>query len=89
MSHGDLLAAADLAGFDILVTGDQNSVHQNNLRGRRLALVVLSTTHWPTIRANPLPVLEAVERAKPGSYATVTLPRAKLRRRPPLYDGIT
>jgi hypothetical protein len=65
------------------VTGDQNIEHQNNLYGRRLALVVLSTIHWPTIRANPLPVLEAVERATPGSYAVVMLPRAKLRRRPP------
>ena len=45
VSNGALLTAADLAGFDVLVTGDQNIEYQNNLRGRRLALVVLSTVH--------------------------------------------
>jgi len=82
LSNGELLDAADQAGFEVMVTGDQNIEHQNSLSDRHLALVVLSTTQWPTLRANPVPVREAVERAAPGSHAIVTLPRPKLRRRP-------
>ena len=81
LSNGELLAAAERAGFDVMVTGDQNIPHQNDLGGSRLAVVVLDTIHWPTIRANPQPVREAVERATRGNCAVVTFPRPKLRRR--------
>jgi hypothetical protein len=84
LSNGELLTAAEQAGFEVMVTGDQNIPHQNDLRGVRLAVVVLGTTHWPTIRANPQPVREAVERATQGSYAVVTFPRPRRRRRQPL-----
>jgi hypothetical protein len=67
LSNGELLTAAEQAGFEVMVTGDQNIPHQNDLRGIRLAVVVLGTTHWPTIRANPQPVREAVERAAQGA----------------------
>jgi len=40
--NGALIAAAEAAGFDILVTADRNMRHQQNLSGRRLALVVLA-----------------------------------------------
>jgi hypothetical protein len=64
-----------------MVTEDQNIRHQNDLSGVRLAVVVLGTTHWPTIPANPQPVREAVERATQGSYVVVPLPRPRRRRR--------
>jgi hypothetical protein len=47
LSNGDLLAAAERAGFDVLLTADKNMRYQQNLTGRRLALVVLSTPQWP------------------------------------------
>jgi len=37
---GDLLAVAE-AEFDVLLTGDKNFPHQQNLRGRDIALIVL------------------------------------------------
>lgn len=83
LSNGALLNAAEQAGFDVMVTGDQNIPHQSSLTGRRLAVVVLTTTHWPTIRANPEAVLMAVEKAAPGTFAVATFPRPALRRRPP------
>jgi predicted nuclease of predicted toxin-antitoxin system len=49
MGNGTLLAAAE-ADFDILTTTDQNMRYQQNLRGRRLAILVLPTTNWPKIR---------------------------------------
>jgi predicted nuclease of predicted toxin-antitoxin system len=65
LTNGDLLAAAERSGFDLMITDDQNIRHQNNPFGRRMAVMVLTTTHWPTIRSNAMSVQDAVERAGP------------------------
>ena len=41
MSNGDLLAAAEAAGFDVLLTVDQGIEYEQNLQGRKLAIVIL------------------------------------------------
>ena len=46
LSNGDLLKAAEEAGFDVLVTTDKNLRYQQNLQGRKLAIVVLSNSRW-------------------------------------------
>ena len=43
LSNGALLNAAEQAGFDVLVTADQGIRYQQNLEGRKIAIVVLST----------------------------------------------
>lgn len=84
LANGDLLAAAEAAGFDVLLTADRNLRHQQNLSGRRIGLVVLSTNHWPTIRDNAPHVFMAIEGVGRGRYVEVELPRpALLRRTPP------
>jgi hypothetical protein len=82
ISNGDLIAAAEAEGFEVLITADQNIRYQQNLTGRRLILIVLSTNIWPIIRANPGPILAAVEGGRPGGYVTVTLPKPVRVRRP-------
>jgi hypothetical protein len=42
LRNGELLIAAEAAGFDVLVTTDKNMRCQQNLAGRKIALVVLS-----------------------------------------------
>ena len=42
LSNGDLLTEAERAGFDVLLTADKNIQYQQNLTGRRIALVLLS-----------------------------------------------
>ena len=59
--------------FDVLLTTDKNLKYQQNLKGRRLAVVVLSTTSWPRIRAVTNKVLESLESAGAGSYIEVTV----------------
>ena len=83
LTNGDLLAAAEAAGFDVLLTADRNLRHQQNLGGRLIGLVVLSTNHWPTIRDNAPQVLAAVEGAGRGRHVEVELPRPTLLRRSP------
>jgi len=46
-TNGDLLAAAEGAGFEVLVTTDKNIRYQQNLTGRTFAIVVLGTSQWP------------------------------------------
>ena len=79
--NGDLIAAAETGGFDMLITADQNVRYQQNLTGRKLALVVLTTNHWPTIQASADRVVSAVNGASEGSYQTVLFDRPVLRRR--------
>jgi hypothetical protein len=63
--NGALLAAAE-AQFDALITTDRNLRHQQNLSGRRLAILVLPTTSWPKIRAQEAQVVAAVNALRVG-----------------------
>ncbi len=49
LENGDLLRAAEDSGFNVMVTGDKNLSYQQNLAGREIALVVLSTNNWNVI----------------------------------------
>jgi hypothetical protein len=82
LSNGDLIAAAEANGYSVMITGDRNIRYQQNLRDRICSLIELTTTHWPTIRDNRAQILSAIETIKRGSYATISLPRPPLRRRP-------
>ncbi len=68
LKNGELLTAAEAEGFDVFLTGDKNLSYQQNLDGRKLALIVLGTTQWKRLRDDTAPVAAAVDRAAPGSY---------------------
>jgi hypothetical protein len=73
LRNGDLISQAEAAGFDVLVTTDQNLKYQQNLSERRLAVVVLLSTSWPKIQAKLSAVEVAVDGATPGSYTEVAI----------------
>lgn len=73
LQNGDLISHAEAAGFDILVTTDQNLKYQQNLSGRSLAIVVLLSTSWPKIQTKISAVAKAVDEAKLGSYTEVMI----------------
>ena len=81
LENGDLLFAAEQAGFEIVLTADRRIRYQQNLAGRRLALVVLSSPAWPVVQKHIPGIKAAVDAAMPGSYQEVDLPRVPLRRR--------
>ena len=56
-----LLDAAEQAGFDVLVTCDQNIAYQQNLTSRTLAVVILSTNHWPSLRPFAVHIASAID----------------------------
>jgi hypothetical protein len=74
LENGELLTAAEAAGFDVLVTADQNIRYQQNLRGRRLALIVLGSNIWPVVRDHRLEIAAKVDAATPGSYDFIEMP---------------
>jgi hypothetical protein len=73
LQNGALIAAAETTGFDVLLTTDKNLRYQQNLVGRRLAILVLSTTSWPRIRLATAKVLDSVNMAAAGAYIEVTV----------------
>jgi hypothetical protein len=70
LSNGELLKAAEEAGFDVLLTTDKN-IRQQNLKGRRLAIVVLGNPRRPSVEKHIDRVVAAVNAAMPGSYAEI------------------
>lgn len=62
------------AGFEVLVTTDTNLRYQQDLKHRRIAIVVLLTTSWPRIRGVVEHVATAVDSASAGSYVEVAIP---------------
>ena len=73
LKKGDLIAAAEAAGFDLLVTTDRSLKYQQNLSARRLAVVVLLTTSWPRIQRALPSVVAAIDGALAASYAEVAV----------------
>jgi hypothetical protein len=77
LTNCDLLAEAERAGFDVLLTADKNMRYQQNLAGRRIALVVMSTPQWPRVKLHLDRIAAAVSAAIPGSFVEVEIPLPK------------
>lgn len=74
LSNGELLRVAEEAGFDVLLTTDTNLPHQQDLKNRKLAVVVLSKNRWILIKPKLTEIAAAVISAKPGAYSVVEIP---------------
>jgi hypothetical protein len=83
IGNGELLTIAEAAGFEIVITADQNIRYQQNLSGRRLSLIVLSTNHWPTLRGSIGLIVDTIGLVASGSYHGVAVERPPRHRRPP------
>ena len=73
LKNGDLLAAAENSGFEVLVTTDTNLQYQQNLNQRKIAIVVLSSTSWPRIQKSIKEIVSAIDLATPNSYQSVAI----------------
>jgi len=82
LKNGELLAAADADGFDVLLTTDKNMRYQQNLAGRKIAVVILGRQQWPSLQPHVQRVVEAIKAAAPGSYTEIDFPPEPKRDRP-------
>jgi len=78
LKNGALLAAAEEAGFELLITADQEISYQQNLAGRKLAMLVLSTNNWDCIKSAAAQIVAAIGTVQPGSYTEVEIPESRL-----------
>ena len=75
LSNGALLKAAEAAAIDLLFTTDRNIRYQQNLTGRKIAIIVLAgTTKWSRVRLHLDRIAAVVNAATPGSYTEVVIP---------------
>jgi hypothetical protein len=74
LENGELIDAAEQAGFKVLVTTDKNIRYQQNLGARKIALVVLEHSQWPMVKLVAAAIVAAVNAAIPGSYIEVEVP---------------
>jgi hypothetical protein len=74
LKNGDLLTAAENAGFEVFLTTDKNIRYQQDLTRRKIAIVVLARQQWPQLRAHVQIIVEAVNKATLGGYIEVDIP---------------
>jgi hypothetical protein len=75
LTNGDLLKVAEEAAVDLLFTTDQRIRYQQNLTGRKIAIVVLAgTTKWSRVQLHLERIAALVDAATPGSYTEVEIP---------------
>jgi glutamate racemase len=74
LKNGELLSAAEADGFGVLVTTDSHIKYQQNLKSRRIAIVVLGTTSWPRIQGAIAEVTCAIDDATRCGYTEVRIP---------------
>jgi hypothetical protein len=74
LRNGELLAAAEAAGFEVFITADQNLQYQQNLTARRIAVVELPTNWLPLMPALAPAIQQALTVIVPGSYVEIPMP---------------
>ena len=74
LTNGDLIATAEVQVSRVLLTTDKNTRYQQNLKGRKIAFVVIDNQQWPTLRRHIEMVVLAVNAVTPGSYAELDIP---------------
>lgn len=71
--NGVLLASAE-GEFDVFLTADQNLAYQQNLAGRRIRVVVVSTNDLRRPRAAATTIASTVDSVQPGEVRFTPIP---------------
>lgn len=73
IKNGELLQRAE-AEFDLFITSDQNIGYQQNLMGRRIAILELSTNDISRIQAASALIEAALEKIQLNEFRQLTIP---------------
>jgi len=73
IKNGELLRLAE-TDFDLFITSDQNIRYQQNLAGRKIAVLELSTNDIERIEAAASIIQEAVEKIEPEQFKQLEIP---------------
>lgn len=77
--NGKLLAAAEAAGFLVMVTVDRNMQFQQNMAGRDIAVIYLRApkNDLPSLIPLAVRVLEELDMLQPGTVLTISHPNMR------------
>jgi hypothetical protein len=73
LKNGQLLQRAENE-FDVFITADQNLRYQQNLAGRKIAILELSTNKLRRIAAAAEVIRSAIAQIKPGDFRQLQIP---------------
>jgi predicted nuclease of predicted toxin-antitoxin system len=73
LKNGELIQKAETE-FDLFITCDQNIRYQQNLQGRRIAILELSTNDLRRILMSGEPLHQVVATIQPGEYRELCIP---------------
>jgi predicted nuclease of predicted toxin-antitoxin system len=79
ITNDELLSRAEAEGFDVLVTNDKNMMTQQNMRGRRVGLIVLPTNLRRLVMQLAPEIVRAIRRIKPGQCVIIEPDRLQSR----------
>jgi hypothetical protein len=74
LKNGELLRTAENDGIEVFLTGDQTLTYEQNLTGRTIAIVALSSVEWAILKHHLPLILAAINSALPGSFQAVGPP---------------
>ena len=74
LRNGELIDRAEQEGNEVLITTDQKLRYQQNLEGRKLAIIVLLKNNWPRVRTRTKEILATLEETQPGEVREVPIP---------------
>ena len=74
VTNGDLIRLAEQEGYELLITTDTNLRYQQNLKGRSITILVITTTSWPRIRQVTERIVAAIAMINRGSYEELLIP---------------
>src|SRR5688500_15624138 len=72
IKNGELLQLAE-SEFDRFITSDQNIRYQQNLAGRRIAIIELSTNDLRRIQSSAALVHSAIATIQPGQFCSLVI----------------
>ena len=67
------LNVAEQAGYELLITTDQNLRYQQRLADRQLAIIVLLSTSWPRMQLRVDTIQAAVASIVAGGYQEIPI----------------
>lgn len=73
VKNGELLKLAE-AEFDLFITSDQNIRYQQNLAGRRIAILELSTNKIRRLQAAATLIQSTIASLQPGEFRWLEIP---------------
>ena len=71
LKNGELLRTAENDGIEVFLTGDQTLTYEQNLQGRIIAIVALSSIEWDILKHHLPLIVAAIDNAVPGSFQAV------------------